>query len=328
MRAKYAFVGLAVLLAAVAAGGFLYWRTRPSTTPPKQQQAEPAPLADVNLPATVRARHVVPVPAPVDGTLDALLVEVGQPVYEGQVVARIKNTAIEAERETAARDLAQVDERLNRAESDLSERRLEHSRARAEQARVQNEFDRIEKLFLRQQTLLREGATPKREFDKAEAAFKEASTEREVILQAAAAAQERLDAVQKRYDALRVERDEKDRELDAVNLHAAAAEVRAPVEGLLVGVARQVGEQVTADIADLLSIATNLAELEAVVEPPPPALARIKPGQEALLAFPELPEPAYGKVRDISGTQVIIEFAASNPAIQPGMNGQARIKFR
>ncbi len=328
MRAKYALVGLAVLLAAVAAGAYLYLRTRPKPAPQEQQQTEQAQVNDVSLPATIRAKHVVPVPAPVDGTLDALLVEVGQPVYEGQVVARIKNTAIEAERETAIRDLALVDERLSRAESDLSERRLEQSRARAEQARVQSEFDRVEKLFLRQQMLLREGATPKREFDKAEAAFKQASTEREVVVQAAAAAEERLVGVQKRYDALRVERDQKDRELDAVNTHAAAAEVRAPVEGMLVGVARQVGEQVTTDIADFLRIATNLAELEAVVDPPQPVLARIKPGQEAVLAFPELPEPVYGKVREISGMQVIIEFAASNPAIQPGMNAQARINFR
>jgi multidrug efflux pump subunit AcrA (membrane-fusion protein) len=326
MRFKYAILALVAVVAAAGVGGAVYWRTRARVP---ARPAAPAPAvraADAGFTGTVRAKHVVAVPAPVTGTLEELAVAVGEPVYEGQIVVRIKNSTLEHDREEAARELSSAEDRVNRFEAELAALRLEQSRARADYARAQAEADRVQTLYLREQTLYREGATPRLVFEKREKEYAEARNERDVLEAAASAAQERVDAVQKRLDAARVDRDEKSGELEALNERAAAAEVRAPVDGILVGTARSAGEDVTPEIPDLLRIAVNVAELEAVVEPPPPALARIKPEQEALLAFAELAETLPGKVREVAGNQVIIDFSTPNPAVRPGMTAHVRIR--
>jgi hypothetical protein len=71
----------------------------------------------------------------------------------------------------------------------------------------------------------------------------------------------------------------------------------------------------------------NLSAPEAVVEPAPPALARIRPGQEALIQIAELPGVIPGKVKEVRGTQVIVEFTSPNPALRPGTTAQVRIRL-
>jgi multidrug efflux pump subunit AcrA (membrane-fusion protein) len=324
MRVKYTIATLA-LVAAASVAGAIYWGSRRLKATPAAPQPAAPPAADLSFTATVRAKHVVAVAAPVTGTVEELVVAVGEPVYEGQIVARIKNSTLEHDKEEAARDLAAAEDRVNRFDAELAALRLELSRARADAARAQAEAESVQKRYLLEQTWYNAGAWPRLKFEKTEKEYAEVRQERDALAAGAAAAQERVDAAQKRFDDARVDRDEKGRELEAVSERAAAAEVRAPVEGILVGTARAAGEDVTAGIPDLLRIAVNVAELEAVLEPPPPALARIKPEQEVL--FAELTEMLPGKVREVAGNQVIVDFSTPNPAVRPGMTAQVRLRM-
>lgn len=316
-----------VAVAAAAGTGVVLYR-RSQAPPPRQVQAEVPVSADAAWAAAVRARHVVDVPSPVAGTVEELLVEPGQPVYEGQLVMRLKNTALAAEQETAVREAAGAAEQLNRFEGELAALRLEHSRARADFSRAQSEFDRVDKLYQREQLLLSKGATPRKKFEKVEQEYQERRADRDAVEQAARAAEERVTAMQKRVDATRAQRDAKNQELETAREHAAAGDVRAPSDGFLLGTARSVGEEVEAGIPDLLRIAVNLSDLDAVLQSPPPVLARIRPGAEALVMFAETGDSLAGRVREVAGNEVIVEFASPNPVIKPGMNAQVKLQLQ
>jgi FKBP-type peptidyl-prolyl cis-trans isomerase 2 len=59
----------------------------------------------------------------------------------------------------------------------------------------------------------------------------------------------------------------------------------------------------------------------------PPVLARVRPGQEALVYTPELPNPIPARVKEIEGTQVVVEFTSPDPTLLPGATAQVRIKL-
>ena len=76
----------------------------------------------------IRPQHIVPVKAGMDGDLDAFLVDVGQDVYQGQVLARIGTQELDSSREAIANAVDHAQERVSRAETVAAGARLEQSR--------------------------------------------------------------------------------------------------------------------------------------------------------------------------------------------------------
>jgi multidrug resistance efflux pump len=329
MRGKWLLAWAAGVLLAAGAGALLYVRTQQPRGQERVEEVErPArpPAGELSLPATVRARDVVAVPVPVEGTIGELLAASGDQVYEGQLLARIRNTGLEAAQQAAQNELDRAVQRLDRLDGEVIALRLEASRARADATRAQMEFDRAERDFQRQQMLVREGATPRLVYERALREFEKAKGERDSLVELARSVEERLTGQNSTAEAARRAVEEKTQALEAAQEHFAAAEIHAPVGGLVIARTRQVGEQVDPDVHDLFQIATNLAALEAIAEPEPPARARIREGQEAFILIAGLPDAIPGRVRGIEGTQVIVEFTSPNPAILPGQSAQLRIK--
>jgi HlyD family secretion protein len=328
MQGRWLLLSGTTVLAAVAVGALLLHRR---AAPPPRAATAPAPAAsarpEISLPGKIRAQSVVAVAVPVEGTIESLLVEEGQPVYEGQLLGRIRNSGLESAQQEAAADAERAQARLSQLQNELIVARLEASRARADSTRAQGDCDRAERAYLRQQMLYKEGATPRLVFEKSAADFQSAKTERDTRTELAQVAESRLSALVKSLDAARSTLDEKNQALDAAREQAAAAEIHSPANGLLVAVSRQPGEEVTTEVQDLFQIAVNLSALEAVVQPDPPALARIRPGQEALIQSADLPDVVPGRVKEIQGAQVIVEFTSPNPALRPGATAQVRIRL-
>jgi hypothetical protein len=68
--------------------------------------------------------------------------------------------------------------------------------------------------------------------------------------------------------------------------------------------------------------------LEVALEPEPPILKRIRPGQPALVLVPDLQSTGItGDVKEIKGTQVLVEFNSTIPAIRPGMVADVRLRL-
>src|SRR6202049_4552164 len=135
-------------------------RVSAKKTKPAVLMTQVPAAAEVQLSGKIRAQSVISVAPPVDGTVGALFADVGQDVFEGQLLARITNEGLETGQQMAQKILDNAQSRVNTLEGEIVSARLEVSRARADADRARTEYDRLDQAFRRQQMLLAEGATP------------------------------------------------------------------------------------------------------------------------------------------------------------------------
>lgn len=328
-RKRLLVAGVALLVVAALAVGAWYRRFAVARAAQKATVARVELPSEILLSGTIRPSHVVPVPAPVEGILEQLMAEPGQEVYEGQLLARIHNAGLEAARQAAQSDLERAENRMRALESGLIAARLEASRARADAERVRDEYEKARRTFERQQFLFKEGATPKLVFERAQKEYELLRQQMESVEELARVSEDRVASLTKELDATRVHVEEKRQALEEARQNLAAAEVHSPVDGVLLARTKQVGDPVGPHVQDLFQIGVDLSSLEVVLEPEPPVLARIQPGQPALVEVLEGPESGMpGRVTAIEKSgRVIVAFYNPSPAVKPGMNAHVRIRL-
>ncbi|MGB9604290.1 MAG: biotin/lipoyl-binding protein, partial [Bryobacteraceae bacterium] len=122
MFSKKRLLTLGAVVAAMAAGTVAWFHYRPAhprpVLPASSQGKRPLP-PEVTLTGRIRARNIVAVPAPVEGILERFMVQPGQEVFEGQLLARIHNQGLETARQTAQADFERVENRVRALESAL-----------------------------------------------------------------------------------------------------------------------------------------------------------------------------------------------------------------
>jgi HlyD family secretion protein len=329
MRGKWFIIsGSAALLALAAVAILVLPRISAKKTKPAAPVVQaPLPTVDINLSGKIRAQQVIGVSPPVEGIIGAFFADVGQEVFQGQLLARLTNEGLETGQQTAQRDLELRQTRVNTLESEIVSARLEASRARADASRARGEYDRLEKIYRRQQMLFNEGATPKLTFEKSSREFELAQGEFRTLEQLAANAESRVAGLIKNLDSEKRVLQEKTDALETAKARSAATELVSPVQGLVVARSGDVGQSIAPDKADLFQIATQLSQLETVLEPDPPTMRRIQPGQSALVSLPDQgADGMLGSVKSIEGDRVIVAFISPNPGVKPGMTAQVRIR--
>ncbi|MBI4876432.1 MAG: hypothetical protein HY822_17490 [Acidobacteria bacterium] len=330
MRGKWLlFAGVAILFG-IGAGALLQLRRPARPAPSASRNAAPPPVLgpEISLLGKIQARNVVAVAATTEGTVEEFGADAGQDVFEGQLLARIRNVTLETAAELAQADFEKAQSRVSNLETTLIAARLEASRADADRNRARTEADRAERTFLRQQLLHKEGATPRLVFERAQKEHAALKTESDTLAELAAHSEDRVRMLVKEIDAARKTLDEAAGELDGAKEDLRAAEIHSPVDGILVARRGEAGGEVNPAIKDLFQIAVDLASLDVVLEPAPPALERIRAGQTAWVRLAELSnEPLPASVREVKGTQVFVEFTSPNPAIRPGLTAQVTIKI-
>lgn len=333
MRGKWLLASGIVILAAVAIGALSLLRrdaapSKPASLPSAPQEPVVFTGSEVSLRGRIQAQQVVAVPAPVEGTVEVFLADVGDEVYEGQLLAQITSAGLAADREAAASELERARSHVDSLESRLISARLEAARARADASRARAEFEIVEKAFLRQQMLFREGATPRLNYEKSEKEFKLARAEFFGLDEVARHAEDRVAEQAKEADTSRRDLAEKTEMFEEAGDRLAAGQLYSPADGLIVSRRGAAGEVVSREVVDLFVIAVNLTLLTVVVEPEPPVLARIAPDQDALIQIAEVPGRGIpGKVREVRNGQVIVEFVNPSPVIKPGLTAQVVIKL-
>lgn len=315
---------MAVLVGAVSWG--LYWqKAHPVRKAAPAPSVSSKPLArELSLAGKIQARNVVDVAAPIDGTLDQYLVNVGEDVFEGEVLARIKNSALDAAQQDARALAERAQGRVTDLEAQLIAARLELSRAHSDLTRAQSEYERTQKAYARQQMLLDAGATPRLTFEKSERDYQNAKSDYEGFQGTEKAAQDRVDTLAKEIGEAKAAVTTKSADLDTAEAQISGGEVRSPVNGTVVARRGQAGDPVDPGMKDLLRIAVDLSALSAVVSADPATEAQIHPGQAAAIEIAEAPSMIDGTVRDVRSGQVIVDFTSPTPVIKPGMTVQVK----
>lgn len=327
MRGRWLLTAGLVLFLAVLAGLFTAAQRgafRPP--PPPKPVAKPALPAEVSLPGRVVATKVVNVPVPIDGILQRFMADVGEDVFEGELLAQVKNMRVDSTAENAQAVAERAQARVNELQSALIAAKLEASRARADATRTRTEFVKAEKAYQRQKMLMNEGATPRLTFEKSEADYKKLKADLDSFESLAQTAEDKIASLTKEVDSARTLAQSEQQQLDEARADAGAGEVRSPVNGIVVGRQGQAGEPIARDVKDMFQIAVDLSALQVVATPDPQTISRVKPGQPALVVIAEAPAGIPGTVRELKGGQVFVEFASPSAAIRPGVTAQVKIK--
>lgn len=326
MPGKWFLIAVAAVLAGMGAAALSqHWKAR-TAAPVRTTGAALIPAGqEVTLSGKLRPQHITTVKADTDGDIDAFLVDVGQDVFEGEVLARIGASGLEAQREAAATAATNAEGQVAKAESAVAGARLEASRAEADQQRSRSALERVRAVYERQQTLYRAGATPKLTWEKAQRDFDNAQQEYDIMDKAARLSDGQVQVALNALSAAQKNLLERNQDLEAAQGNMQSAEVRSPVDGLVV--ARN-GEPGKPAGADMFEIATDMYALEVALEPPPAVLQRLRPGQPALVLIPDLQSAGIpGQVKEIQGTQAVVEFECPLPAVRPGMSVDVRLKL-
>lgn len=330
MRGKWVLFGGIAILVAVAAGALSVWKRQAAAPAAPPVAAAPAlpPGTEISLPGKVEAREVVGVQAPSDGTIAEYLVIVGEEVFEGQLIARIGSPALEGEREKAKEVAERAQERVNALESQMLAARLDASRGQAETARIQDDYSRTERVARRQEMLHAQGATPRLTYEKAQKDFAAAKAEYETSTARAKAGEARVAALTKEIEAAKKTLEDRNAELEEADGNLQATQMHAPVDGVVLERKGEAGTEVKLGEDNVFRIATDLGQLQVVLEPAPPVLAKLQAGQAALVILAELAaEPLTAEISRIEKGKVYVLFGSPDPAIKPGVTAQVRIRL-
>jgi HlyD family secretion protein len=332
MRGKWALISISVVLLAVAAGALSHLRRThaESVAPPPKAPERPAPVDEVSLPGKIEAQQVVTVPSASGGSVSEFLADVGQDVFEGAVLARIGNQALQTADEQARAALEQAQARVEKAGAAIIAARLEATRARADAIRAHSDFDRTQRTYQRQKMLHAEGATPRLTYEKAERDFQMAQTESQSLEDLARVAENRVAELVQEQEAAKKLLEEKTRDAEDAKASLAATDVRSPVDGVVVERKGEVGKDLSQqDQAELFRIAVNPAQLQVRLNPDPAISKRIQPGDPALVILADMGgESISGTVQEVQGGSATVAFTSPNPVIKPGMSAQVRLKLK
>jgi HlyD family secretion protein len=328
MRGKWLLISIA---AVIAGAGLAALSLRHREAAPAARNSGAAvlpPQAEVTVSGKIRPQHVTHVGSTVEGNIDAFMADVGDEVFEGQVLARIGGAGLETTRQAAVNAVDQAQNQVARAEQAVNSARLEQSRADATAQRSRLELDRVQKVYARQQVLHAAGATPRLTYEKALADYEAALKEEQIMDKASRASADQVQDANNQLAAARKTLAQKQQELEDAEGDFQNAEVRAPASGLIVARKGEAGKPAQEAGEDMFQIATDLYALEVAIEPEPPVLKRLRPGSPALVLVLDLQSAGIpGAVKEIKGAEVIVEFNSSMPAIRPGMRADVRLKL-
>lgn len=244
------------LLLAAAAGGFLWWRAA-------QRPAEVRVLATAEVQrGTVRkvleetgivkaqVGAIVKIGARATGTIDRMLVKVGDPVAEGQLVAVIDRRELRAQEAEAAARLASARTELDRVRQVYPLRIVQ---AEAERAQAEAQADYLRGSAARLEALFADRFVSR---DEAENVRQQAEAQtRQVAARRANLDRERREAVEEQKKAELAVR-QAEAALESIRVRISYTDIHSPIDGVVSQVTAQEGETIVAglQVANLITV--------------------------------------------------------------------------
>jgi HlyD family secretion protein len=322
--------GCAIVLSVLA---FMLFQELPrirklAVKPRETANSAPRP-AEVSLSGRIQSEHTTNVAARISGKIEAFHADIGQEVFEGQLIAQIRSQSLSVSQEEADAAVEQAQQRVNKLDSAIIAARLEASRARADASRANADFARTQRTYQRQKMLLTEGATPKVVAQKAEKEFLSAEQEWNNLDAVAKGVEERVESLKKEQESAKRVLAQMLDEQETVKAQLAAGEVHSPVNGVVIARRGEQGGDVDQSVKDLFQIAVDLTQLQFIADADPGELAGVHAGQPATIHVAELPgESLPGNVEKVEKDRVIIGFTSPNPVVKPGLTAQAAIQLK
>lgn len=304
----------AVILAALAAGGYAAWRAffAPPAAPAwRFAKVERGPIVGVvSATGTLSPVVSVQVGSQISGQIREIFVDYNSPVKAGQLVARIAPETYE--------------HRVRQAEADLEAARATVAVQQAEVYRAGVNLADAERDFARKSSLVERNFLSPAELDKAR-----------TLLEAARAQLRAVEAQAKNGAALVRQREA---QLAQARVDLSRTEIRAPVDGIVIKRSVQPGQTVAASLQapELFVIAQNLAEMQVETAIDEADVGRLRVGQEASFTVDAFPGRRFkGEVKQVrKAAQVVsnvvsytVVISAANPdlTLLPGMTANVRI---
>src|SRR4051812_26683801 len=135
MQGKWGLIAVLAVAAGVGAGALSMRHRRPVELPSRAGAAR-ITTPEITLNGIIRPQHVTGVGSSIDDNIEGFMANVGDEVYQGQVLARIGAAGLESEREEAAHAVEYAQDQVSKAESAINSARMEASRAAADAERA------------------------------------------------------------------------------------------------------------------------------------------------------------------------------------------------
>jgi HlyD family secretion protein len=331
-----------VVVAALVGGGlwaYLYTQSRGNAPRYRLAPVERGPLtASVSSSGNLNAVITVQVGSQISGQIKELLVDFNSPVRQNQVIARIDPETYEAKVSQARADLessraAVINQQaqVERARADVENAKAALLEAQAQTAKARVAVLDAKRDHDRKSELHRRELIAKSEMDTSEAAYQSALAQADSARakeQALAAAIRSSEAQSKVVDAMldsaRAQVKQKEAALRQAQVDLDHTTIRAPVNGVVVSRAVDVGQTVAASLQApvLFTIAQDLTKMQVETSVDEADIGRIKVEDRATFTVDAFPGESFeGNVTQIRKAPLIVQNVVTYTVII-GVNNQ------
>ncbi|MBI1964357.1 MAG: efflux RND transporter periplasmic adaptor subunit [Candidatus Rokubacteria bacterium] len=345
-----------LVVAALVGGGvwaYFYTQSRGNALKYRLARVEHGPLtAAVSATGNLNAVITVQVGSQISGQIKELLADFNSIVRKGQVIARIdpeifnaKVGQARAEVDAAAAAVLNQQAQLERARADVENARAAHAEARAQTAKAQvavldakRDLDRKTALFQRQLIAKSDLDTAQAASDSAQAQHDSARAKEQAMAAAIVSAAAQLRVMEAMLQSARAQVKQKQAALQQAQVDLDHTTIRAPVDGVVVSRAVDVGQTVAASLQApvLFTIAQDLTKMQVETSVDEADIGRIKLDDRATFTVDAFPGEAFsGAVVQIRKAAQVVQnvvtytvvVAVQNPSgrLLPGMTANVKL---
>jgi HlyD family secretion protein len=348
-------VSLVVVAALVGAGvwGYFYTQSRGNAPRYRTTRIERGPLTSaVSATGNLNAVTTVLVGIQVSGQVKELHADFNTLVKKNQVIARIDPEIFQAKVGQAAADLESSraavlnqEAQVQRARADVENARATHAESRANTAKAQvavadarRDLDRKTELFRRELIAKSDLDSAQAVHDSALALLDAARAKEQSLVAGIQSAQAQLRVTEATLQSARAQVDQKRAALRQAQVDLDHTTIRAPVNGVVVSRAVDVGQTVAASLSapTLFTIAEDLGKMQVEVSVDEADIGRIKLEDRASFTVDSFPDQTFtGTVTQIRKAALIVQnvvtytvvVAVDNPGgrLLPGMTANAKM---
>jgi HlyD family secretion protein len=351
------FIPIVVVVLLLGAGiwGYLYAQGRNSSPKYRLTQVERGPLtAAVSATGNLNAVITVQVGSQVSGQIKELLVDFNSVVKKGQIIARIDPQIFEAQVNQAKADVetakasvlnqaatvekARAD--VENARAALAQGKAQTAKADAAQADSKRIFDRNAELFNRLLIAQADRDTAQANYEQAVAQSESARASEKALAAQIDSNQAQLRVQEAALKSARAQVDQKTAALAQAQANLDYTTIRAPVDGVVVSRAVDVGQTVAASLQapTLFTIAQDLTKMQVETSVDEADIGRVKLEDRASFTVDAFPgQPFVGVVTQIRKAAQIVQnvvtytviISVDNPGgrLLPGMTANVKLVY-